>query len=94
MPASKEASLKAALNRESFPGLGRVKFRVRLGEDRNGESAAWVFVIVDDATPLGTKDVSPRLDARLRIREALATHWDGPVYTRFIRKSEARDESP
>jgi hypothetical protein len=75
---------------EPFRELGPVKFRVEWGEDRNGESAVWVFVIVNDDTPLGSRDAAPRLDARLRIREALAkTGWIKPVYTRFVRQSEA-----
>jgi hypothetical protein len=74
---------------DPFKRLGPVRFRVQYGEDRNGESAVWVYVIVNDDTPLGVRDVGPRLDARLRIREAVeSSGWPNHVYTRFLRKSE------
>lgn len=72
-----------------FSQVDFVRFDKEFGEDRNGEPAVWIYVIVSDETALGAKDAGARISLRLRIRNALAkAGWSGPVYTRFRRVSE------
>ena len=82
-------SRRRAGGRDVFGKLGVVRLRCEFGEDRDGESAVWVYVIVSDDTPLGVREVGPRITARLRIRDALEkAGWKQPIYTRFRRESE------
>jgi hypothetical protein len=83
-----ERALAALVGDGVFQRLHVSEFRPEFGEDRNGEPALWIYVLIPDEAPPELAG-GPHFEERQRIREALqAAGWDGPVYARFRRVSE------
>jgi hypothetical protein len=83
-----ERALAVLVDDPIFQRLHTPEFRLEFGEDRNGEAAVWVYVLIaDDAPPDLVR--GPHFEELRKVREALqAAGWDGPVYTRFRLVSE------
>lgn len=87
-----ERALAGLVGDTVFQRLHVSELRPEFGEDANGDSAVWVYVMIPDEVPPALVR-GPHFEELQGIRAAVqAAGWDGPVYTRFRRVSE--DPSP